>query len=259
MIDRPTVLCFSGLDPTGGAGIQADIEAINANGGRASSIVTALTVQNSTNLSAISMVETGLIRQQFQALVADLRIDAVKIGLLGSAETAAVVAELLGQLSGVPVVLDPVLAAGGGAEVADRALVKTILQQLCPLTTLITPNSLEARRLSGADSIEASATRLRQAGCKNSLITGTHEASKNVVNRLFLSDGSEQALRCQRLDGDYHGSGCTLASSIAAQLARGRSVIDAVRRGQQYTYASLLAAEQPGRGQQFPLRWRPEE
>lgn len=266
---RPTILVIAGHDPTGGAGIAADIETINALGGHACSLVTALTVQDSSNLQSFEPVESGLISRQFQAIQRDFQIDAVKIGMLGSAETARQVAgfvqTLSRQVDAPIVILDPVLSAGGGADLANDNLLEAIKTHLLPQVDLLTPNLPEARRLtddltdksadqgSAQQSIDDCARQLLQAGCKNILITGTHDTTENVVNHLFGASGRLD-LPAPRLDGVFHGSGCTLASAVACYLASGHSLTNAVKQAISFTLDSLRHADQPGSGQAFPLR-----
>ena len=250
----PTLLTISGHDPSGGAGVQADIEAATANGCVATSVITCLTVQDTQNLSELVPLESVLVARQARALLADIPVQAIKIGLLGDASIAQVIGTLLSDYPQLPVVLDPVLAAGGGTNLAGQALLDSIRSELLPYTTLITPNSLEARRLTGRDDLDSCATDLLSLGCGAVLITGTHEAEREVSNRLYRS-GEKTASLWPRLPGDYHGSGCTLASSIAAFLARGRPLEEAVLRGQEYTWKTLSHAHQPGRGQSLPDRF----
>ena len=253
MKNRPSILTIAGHDPTGGAGIQADIETINALGGHACSIVTALTVQNSTNLISFEPVSPELIHRQFLSLQQDFTFRAIKIGLIGSPALVDILAEMLALVPDIPVILDPVLAAGGGASVANNSLIGLIKSKLLAKITLITPNTLEARLLSGQTTADDCANSLMQSGCKHILITGTHETSDNVVNRLY-SEAGKISLEAPRLPLEYHGSGCTLSSSIAFYLASGHSLTNSVKLAQEFTFASLENADHPGHGQAFPVR-----
>ena len=253
MNNRPTILTIAGHDPTGGAGIQADIETINALGGHACSLITALTVQNSANLISFEPVSPELIHRQFLTLLQDFTFQAIKIGLIGSPVLIKTLAELLALVPGIPVILDPVLAAGGGASVANQSLIDLIKSELLARTTLITPNIPEARLLSGQTTADDCASSLMQLGCKHILITGTHETSDNVVNRLY-SKAAKITLDAPRLPLEYHGSGCTLSSAIAFYLASGHSLTNSVKLAQEFTFASLENADHPGHGQAFPVR-----
>ena len=254
MNNRPTILTIAGHDPTGGAGIQADIETINSLGGHACSIITSLTSQDSKNLYSFEPVSADLIRRQFRLLRNDFEIRAIKTGMIGSYQLLVTLAELLSQLPDIPLIIDPVLAAGGGSSVSDSDFVAAFNEQLLPLATLITPNIPEARALSGQQSPEACAHALLASGCKNILITGTHEDEDNVVNRLYQADGKSLFIESQRLVGTYHGSGCTLASAISFYLASGHSLTNSIKLAQDYTIEALSKADNPGQGQAFPVR-----
>jgi hydroxymethylpyrimidine/phosphomethylpyrimidine kinase len=253
--EPPVILAIGGHDPGGGAGIQADIESITANGCHATTVVTCLTVQDSCNLSALQPVSPASVRAQIDAVLNDCPIRVIKIGLIGDPEIALALTKILYQQPQIPVVLDPVLAAGGGRDLATQALVEIIVDQLLPRCSLITPNSQEARRLCRADlSLELAARHLLAKGTEAVLITGTHEQGRLVNNRLYNTTGLLDSSEWERLPGEYHGSGCTLASAIAAGLARGLPLIEAVRQGQSFTWRSLQQGFRSGRCQSLPNR-----
>lgn len=240
----PVVLSFSGHDPTGGAGIQADHEAIMAMGCHAVSVITCLTVQDTHNAVSIKPLDAGYILQQAHKLLADVKVSAFKIGLLGHCDIVTALISLLKQYPEIPVVLDPVLAAGGGTSLAKFELLGCMQAQLLPVVTLVTPNVPEAEALSIFDS-----------ACDNILLTGTHnESTKDVINTLYRGGEVVSALSWPRLPDVYHGSGCTLASATAAGLAKGLSLIESVEVAQQYTWRSLSQARKVGGGQLIPLR-----
>ncbi|WP_126456668.1 bifunctional hydroxymethylpyrimidine kinase/phosphomethylpyrimidine kinase [Sulfuriflexus mobilis] len=249
----PIILCFSGHDPIGGAGIQADIEAIAAQSAHAATLITALTVQDTRNVQRIEPVAAETLREAASAVLKDLPVAAFKIGLLGSAEIAQTVANIIRQHPGIPLVLDPVLAAGGGKKLSDDRLLEVMRKQLLPLATLLTPNSLEARQLSGEEDLDLAAQQLLSMGCKNVLITGTHEATDRVYNTLYTAAG-QQVFESERLPGDYHGSGCTLAATLAARLALGEEATSACHHALAYTEHCLRRAHSPGHGQSLPGR-----
>lgn len=251
---RPVVLCFSGHDPSGGAGIQADIEAIASHRCHAASIITSLTEQDSCNVKKLIPQQVNNIISQFETLRKDFKISVIKIGLIGHPDIALALCEILMTCPGIPVVLDPVLAAGGGTELGSQSLIEIIVDQLLPLTTILTPNSEEARKLTGADDLAECGRILQHKGSDYVLITGTHEDSEWVHNRLFMPNGLSETFNWERLPHSYHGSGCTLASAIAALLAQGLDVFSAVNEAQEYTWQSLSAAYQPGQGQHNPNR-----
>ena len=253
----PTVLVIAGNDPSGGAGMAADIQAITAAGAHPAPVITALTVQDTVNASAVEPASAQFVVAQAEAVLADMPVAAVKIGLLATAEIAAAVATLLARHPAVPVVLDPVLVAAGGARLAEEALVDVVLERLCPLTTLLTPNATEIRRLApAAADTAARAGSLRQAGCQWVLAKGGDEADEGggeVINTLF-GPGAPRVFRWPRLQGSFHGSGCTLASACAARIATGDSVDAAVATAQSMVHGWLEQAFRPGHGQLVPLR-----
>lgn len=248
------VLCIGGHDPSGGAGIIADAEAVRAQGVFPLTVITALTEQDTCGLYRLHPQPSDQVMAHCLRLLEDSPPQAVKIGLIGTAEIARALAELGDALPKVPIVLDPVLASGAGQSVADRELISALGERLIPRCRLLTPNLPEAQRLSGASAIDECAKRLLALGADWVLITGTHAATPAVVNRLFGADGSERSWEWPRLPGQYHGSGCTLASAIAARLAQGQGIPEAVAAAQDYTWRSLAAAIQTGRCQATPNR-----
>lgn len=252
----PVVMTLAGHDPGGGAGIQADIEAIASQGCHPVAVITCLTVQDTHNVQRVEPISDYLVQQQAEALLADMPVAAFKIGLLGSVAIVEAVHNILLQAPDVPVILDPILAAGGGRSLSSDLLVEAIREYLLPLTTLLTPNVPEAARLAtrGADQ-DAQALSLLDQGCEYVLLTGTHAATERVENALY---GEERRLRTwmwERLPHSYHGSGCTLAAACAANLARGMDVSKAVASAQAYTWGSLQAGRRIGGGQWIPNRF----
>lgn len=223
-------------------------------------VVTAITVQDTAGVADFLSIDAVWVADQARAVLEDMPVAAIKLGMLGSAENIAAIAEVLSDYPNVPVVLDPVLASGRGDELASEAMIDFLRVLLLPQTTLITPNSLEARRLAAAeddlDEIDLStcADRLIELGCQYALITGAHERTAEVKNVLYNRQGPLQTLHWARLPGAYHGSGCTLASAIAAYLAHGLSIEAASESGQRYTHATLRHAYRPGMGQSIPER-----
>ena len=186
-------------------------------------------------------------------------VDAFKIGVMGSAEIVAAIAEIVSDYPDVPLVLDPVLASGRGDEFATEETIDAMRELLLPHATIVTPNSMEARRLADVDdddtaSLALAAERLIEMGAEHVLITGTHEATPDVVNTLYAKSGIVRTDTWTRLPGSYHGSGCTLASAIAAMLANGLDLPEAVREAQDYTWQALKRAYRPGMGQHLPDR-----
>ncbi len=252
----PVVMAFSGSDPTGGAGILADSEAAASMGCHLAPVITALTVQNTINVLSCQPVNSTLVVEQARAVLEDMPVSAFKLGMLGSVENVGVVHTLLCDYPDIPVVLDPVLIAGGGAPLADESLQQAMITLLFPLTTMLTPNSQEACLLAPeADSLDACAQELEGYGCEFVLITGTHENTPMVENSLYSNKRKLDSWQWQRLQQDYHGSGCTLAASIAALLAHGNEPCSAVQNAQEYTWRALANGYRPGTGQYLPNRF----
>lgn len=250
----PMVLTFAASDPTGGAGVQADLLTIAALDCHPLSVITGLTVQDTRGVARMMAVESDWVRSQAQQVLADMEVAAFKTGVLCSSANVRVVTELAAAHARVPLVVDPVLASGRGDALAADAVVEAMRRYLFSRTTVLTPNSVEAQRLAGESSLAACARRLVDHGCRYVLITGTHEATDEVVNTLYDATGVVREDRWQRLPGEYHGSGCTLASAIAARLAQGATIADAVREAQDFTWRSLAAGFRAGHGQLLPQR-----
>lgn len=242
------MLVFAGLDPSGGAGISADIEAIAAQGAHALPVVTALTVQDNNRVHAVEPVEPALLARQAQVLAASVEIGAVKIGIPGNRANAEVIAAAIGRLRhappGLPVVLDPVLASGHGDALA-RGDALAALAPLLAIATIVVPNLPEARALG-------------EAGCPHLLVTGGHADGPEVVNRWHGPQGVRE-WRWPRLPGAFHGSGCTLASAIAARLALGEPMEEALDKAQRYCHAALAQSYAIGPGQRIPNRQPTQE
>jgi hydroxymethylpyrimidine/phosphomethylpyrimidine kinase len=244
----PLALTFAASDPTGGAGLQADLLTLAALGCHPLSVVTALTVQDTSGVEHLEAVDAALVARQAERVLAETRVAAFKVGVVGSAANARAIAAIAAARAEVPLVLDPVLASGRGDALAGDAVVQALLEFLVPRASVVTPNIPEEARLGGAK-------RLLERGCRYVLVTGTHASTEEVVNRLYDRGGLVREDRWQRLPGSYHGSGCTLASAIAALLAKGRPVPDAVREAQEFTWRSLAAAFRTGAGQALPNRF----
>ncbi len=258
---RPTVLAFSGHDPSGGAGIHADIEAIISHECQPLSIITALTEQDTGNVRKLIPQQPDDIVSQAEMLMADIPVSAIKIGLLGNAGVAQAINRIISRHPQIPVVFDPVLAAGGGLDFSSNNLLEAINNCLLPHVTVLTPNSDEARKLTGLADLHDCGLALLDKGCHYVLITGTHESSPDVSNQLFHAGQCVKIYSWERLPYSYHGSGCTLAASIAALLARGLDLLEAIAQAQAYTWQSLASGNQPGKGQHIPNRlfWRDNE
>ena len=252
----PSILCLSGFDPSGGAGIQADIESIASMGGHATPVITALTVQNTQNVSHFQAVDTQLFNDQVSKLLEDIAVKAIKIGMIGSLNMIEAIGSILKSNPDLPVIYDPVLAAGGGANLTEAGMLTAIQELILPHTTILTPNSPEARLLSNEAELKDCGKTLMQQGCDAVLITGTHENNEHVDNLWFHEGKYIETFSWDRLPHEYHGSGCTLASAIAALIAQGLDPFNAVNEAQDYCWNTLKHAFKiSDKGQLIPNRF----
>lgn len=249
----PTVLVFAGNDPSGGAGLCADIQMLAHLGCHAAPIVTCITVQDTKNVLENQPLSSLSVIAQAEAVLADMHIAAFKMGLLGSVEIIIAVSQIVQRFPQIPVIFDPVLAAGGGKSLATQSLIAALCEHLLPWVTVLTPNSLEAKALSGKSTLDSAATTLLTLGCQHVCITGTHEETEVVTNILY-SENFVKSWDWQRLPYSYHGSGCTFAAAVAGYMARGENVVTAIAEAQRETWRSLATGFHPGRGQALPNR-----
>ncbi|CAG0940040.1 hydroxymethylpyrimidine/phosphomethylpyrimidine kinase [Gallionellaceae bacterium] len=264
----PIVLSFAATDPSGGAGLQADILTIASMGCHPLSVVTAITVQDTGGVEDVQPIDSEWVADQARVVLEDMPVAAFKIGLLGSVENIAAIAEVISDYPDIPLVFDPILASGRGDELANEDMLDAMCELLLPQTTILTPNSLEARRLIQDDDndednpdLAECAKRIIQMGCEYVLVTGTHEHTPKVINTLYGERGIVRSDSWARLPGIYHGSGCTLSSAIAALLANGLPMEEAVKEAQEYTWQALQFGFRPGMGQHIPDRlfWARDE
>ena len=265
----PIVLTFAASDPSGGAGLQADILTLSSMGCHPLSAVTAITVQDTLGVEDVMAMDAEWVADQARCVLEDMPVAVFKVGLIGSVDNVAAIAEVVADYPDIPLVLDPVLASGRGDELTGDDILTALQEMLIPQTTLLTPNSLEARRIAQLDDDEGDAEpdlaecarRIIEMGCEYVLITGTHENTPQVVNTLYGESGVLRSDSWPRLPGSYHGSGCTLASAIAASIAHGLDIPEAVKEAQEFTWQTLKAGFRPGMGQHIPDRlfWAREE
>jgi hydroxymethylpyrimidine/phosphomethylpyrimidine kinase len=250
MVMTAIALTIAGSDSSGGAGIQADLKTFSALGVYGASAITALTAQNTHGVEAVHAVPPDFIRQQIEVVARDLVIGAIKIGMLATSPIIKAVAKGLDAMPGVPVVLDPVMVAASGDSLLDEDAVETLRAVLVPRATLITPNLPEAAKLLGQGrakderEMAAQARALHRLGADAVLIKGGHAEGKEAVDILSDSEG-ELWLAAPRVKTcNTHGTGCTLSSAIAAELAKGASLRDAVAAAKAYVTAAIEAADQ---------------
>lgn len=252
---RPVVLCFSGLDPSGGAGIQADIESLSATGCHAAPIVTCVTAQNTQTVHSWHPISPGMLTQQARMIFDDMQIAAIKIGMIGTLENLEVIEQLVYEHPDIPVVLDPVLASGTGQILIQRELQQALLEKLVPLTTVLTPNTIELKKLlSHTCDTEGAAFQILSRGCEAVCVTGGHGDTPKIRNRLWQDYQLIYDRAWERIAGEFHGSGCTFAASIAGHLAHGMSIQHAVIKADEFTWQAISRAENRGKGQAIPNR-----
>lgn len=251
----PVVMCFSGLDPTGGAGIQADIEAITSMGCHPAPIVTALTVQDTQQFKRYEVCDPLLLVEQARAVLEDTPVQAFKLGMQGNSAVIEAVHSVLIDYPDIPVVFDPILSAGAGGALIDEDAIDSLRSLLLPQTSVLTPNSIEAKTLAPtADTLAACAEALQEMGCEFVLISGGHEPGEEVINTLYGNHRELEQFHYARLPQQYHGSGCTLAASIAGLLAQGLEPFTAIHEAQTFTWEALRQAYRTGMGQWIPNR-----
>lgn len=257
------VLIIAGSDSGGGAGIQADIKTVTALGGYAMNAITAITVQNTLGVSAVHEVPPEIVSAQIDAVMSDLGADVWKIGMLGSpAHARAVAAAIPAHAGGAPVVLDPVMIAKGGHSLLAEEAIAVIRDALMPLAAMVTPNAPEAERLTGIevrdlDGQKRAADKLLELGAATALVKGGHIDGARIRDVLMTEDGLRIFEGPRLHSRATHGTGCTLASAIAAYLAQGAEVEAAVEQARAYLIAAIEAAPGFGQGHQ-PLghAWR---
>ncbi|QLG89195.1 hydroxymethylpyrimidine/phosphomethylpyrimidine kinase [Chitinibacter bivalviorum] len=257
----PTVLVFAANDPSGGAGLMADILTLASLGCHALPIVTAMTVQDTAGVQSFQAVDSEFVDEQARFILEDIKIDAIKVGMVGSVENLAVIAEIASDYPDIPLILEPVFSMGRGEELSDEDLYSAMRELLLPHSFLVTCNSDDARKLGTDDPdeqedlpLDAAAQRMLQCGCEYVLIAGTHEKTPKVVNTLYSAMGRVRSDKWERLPGSFHGAGATLASAMAGALANGADIATAMQEAQEYTFQAISNAYRPGMGQMIPDR-----
>lgn len=250
----PNILSIAGSDPSGGAGIQADIKSISANGGYAMAVITALTAQNTQGVTAVQTTPLEMITAQIATLRADIRIDAIKIGMLGNASIIETVAEALDGLD-TPIVLDPVMVAKGGDRLLDPSAVAALRAILVPRASVITPNLPEAADMLGEaeatdiDAMHRQGEALLALGPKAVLLKGGHLSEGDAVDLLLSPDGTAEMAAPRTATRNTHGTGCTLSSALATQIGHGHPLPEAAALAKGYISKAIAAADMLDVGQ----------
>lgn len=248
------VLCIGGHDPST-AGIQADIETCAAFDCLALTVVSAWTTQNTASVKRVVAAAADDVLAQITLLLEDFPVHACKLGLLPTVALCEGLADLFAtRLANCPLVVDPLLRAGSGGALVQEQVEEAFLRRLLPHATLVTPNRLEALHFGASDDPHEAVTRLLASGCRNVLLTDARADGQDIVNQLHSQDAMTESFTMARFAGDYHGTGCTLATGIACGLARGRALRDAVIDAQQFVHAAVEHAWRPGSRQHIPRR-----
>jgi hydroxymethylpyrimidine/phosphomethylpyrimidine kinase len=247
-------LTIAGSDSSGGAGIQADLKAFSAFGVYGASVITALTAQNTRGVSAVEAISPGFIVAQMEAVLSDLDVGAIKTGMLANAAIVEAVAARLASAPPLPVVVDPVMVATSGDVLLEPAAIEAVKSRLTPLAALLTPNLPEAARMLGAAEATSEAEAIAQAqalhglGCKAVLLKGGHGSGDLAVDILCDAGGVQRFVKPKVDTRHTHGTGCTLSAAIAALLARGATMREAVERAKDYVWQGLVAGQSLGVG-----------
>lgn len=241
----PSVLTIAGFDGSGGAGIQADIKTISALGCYATSVLTALPVQNTQGVRSVYAIPDHAVEEQLRAIFDDIVPQAIKIGMVHTPALVAIISRVLKMYPGIPVVFDPVMVASSGHRLIEEETIASIIDQLFPLSLLITPNMDEAAILAQTevktlDDMYRAGAIIQKLGCRPLLLKGGHLAGPLITSLYFDEQGNTETFTFDKYDtGNTHGSGCTLSSAIASYLARGRDLPQAVRLGQEYVQQAI--------------------
>jgi hydroxymethylpyrimidine/phosphomethylpyrimidine kinase len=248
----PRILIIAGSDSGGGAGIQADIKTVSALGGFATTAITAITVQNTLGVHDMLAIPPAIIAAQIKAVLDDIGADAIKIGMLGDAPTIKIVAKTLANYPKIPIILDTVMMAKGGANLLQPEAQNALIQHLIPVSYLITPNIPEAESLASgqitAENMEEAASKLQQLGVKNVLLKGGHLTGDELTDVLRVGNETYLYPTLRLHTRNTHGTGCTMASAIATLYAKGEDLPQAVQKAQHYVHGAIANAPNFGNG-----------
>ncbi|WP_425353282.1 bifunctional hydroxymethylpyrimidine kinase/phosphomethylpyrimidine kinase [Salinicola halimionae] len=261
--DKPVVMILAGHDPSGGAGLVADAEAVRGCGGWPVTVPTAMTVQSTREVASVEPCSGDFIRRAARVLFDDFRIAAIKVGLIPNLDVLEAVIDVARMSPGTPLIVDPVIRSGGGAELSTPGLLEPIRHRLFPLVDILTPNRHELARLTSLTEVDdvSRVVEVMSLGCAAVLVTGTdplddESTTGNVVHTLHTPELNRQ-WQWPRLPAHYHGSGCTLASALATRLAAGEGLATACAQAQRFTWDTLDNGLALGQGQYLPDRvWR---
>ncbi len=252
---HPEILIISGFDPSGSAGLIADIEAVHALGCRSRAVITCQTLQNEENATACVASDATEFKAQLRSVMDGHAFSAIKIGLTPSPEIIEIITEVLPGLN-CPIVIDPIIAAGGGYVFCNSKTIECLCRKLIPLCDLATPNVQELKQLAGTSDSEQASTLLLEQGCRAVLVTSEYQKGNRLYHRLYRPNHPPEVYTADRLPHRYRGSGCILASAITAYLAHRSELVAAIQQGQEFTYHCLTAATPAGQGIAIPQRFK---
>lgn len=241
----PNVLTIAGFDSSGGAGLQADMKTISALGCYATSVLTALPIQNTQGVKNIFSIPIEAVTQQLNVVLEDVTPDAIKIGMVHTPELVEAIVEILKQYLEIPIVFDPVMVATSGHRLIEEKTIDVIIEKLLPIAQIITPNMDEAAILARMEvqdikDMELAGEKIKQLDCNYILLKGGHQKTKIITSLLVDDKGNLHSYEYERINtNNTHGSGCTLSSAIASFIAQGKSALEAVNLGQQYAYNAI--------------------
>lgn len=261
-LSPPKVMTFSATDPTGGAGLQADVLTLASMYCHPISVSTAISIQDTKGVESLIALDSQQVKEQALIALNDIDVAVFKIGLLGSVDNIKTVSDILSLYPDTPVIIDPIITSGRGDILMNDVMKQEMINLLFPKATLITPNSIEAKKLVCKEneniqdlSIQETVRRLFNLGCENILITGGHEQTKSIINTLYMNDGDIVPFKTERFFGQYHGSGCTLAAAVAGFCAQEYPLREAVYEAVSFTSLALKNAFKIGNGQLIPDRF----
>lgn len=251
---NPRVLIIAGSDSSGGAGIQADIKTCAAFGVYSATVITAVTAQNTVGVQKVEAMSAEMVAAQMRSVLTDIGADVIKIGMLANAEIIKTVAEVITELAeDIPVVLDPVLVSTSGDALLETSAVEALKEHLLPLADVITPNSIEANVLTGitvedVDGMIEAGGALLEMGAFGALMKGGHVKGKNIIDVLVTPEGNQIMTAPRIYSRHTHGTGCTLASAVAALLAQGAPIEIAVQEAREFVFEAIRTAPKLGKG-----------
>lgn len=251
----PSVLTIAGFDGSGGAGIQADIKTISALGCYATSVLTALPVQNTQGVKNIFPIPIEAVAEQLDTIMEDIIPDAIKIGMVHTAQLVDTIVTVLQKYPDIPVVFDPVMVATSGHPLIEEKTIDAIIEKLLPLSAVITPNMDEAAiiakiKVETVKDMELAGKRMKQLGCKNILLKGGHQKTAMITSLLLDEKNNYHSFEFNKIEtNNTHGSGCTLSSAIASYMAQGKDLFEAVALGQQYVFSAIQSGADTQTGQ----------